>query len=107
MATLYSIVMPSAGFGGKFGLFTGFTRGEFSGTYKGGYTTKNLPRGHYRGKGCAPTGKHTIRGGYNIQPYKVVTYVVPDLTDFKLKPYVSHTTPKLVKGVPVSRGEKK
>lgn len=34
-----------------------------------------------------------IYSGYKIVPEKLREYIVPDLTDFKLKPYVSELTP--------------
>ncbi|KAM3237772.1 39S ribosomal protein L41, mitochondrial isoform X2 [Capsicum chacoense] len=52
-------------------------------------TTKRVPRGFYKGKNCKPTGFHTRKGGYVIVQEKLPNYVVPDLTSFKLKPYVS------------------
>ncbi|KAJ8535735.1 hypothetical protein K7X08_023455 [Anisodus acutangulus] len=52
-------------------------------------TSKRVPRGFYKGKNCKPTGFHTRKGGYVIMQEKLPNYVVPDLTDFKLKPYVS------------------
>ncbi|KAJ8541351.1 hypothetical protein K7X08_002167 [Anisodus acutangulus] len=52
-------------------------------------TTKRVPRGFYKGKNCKPTGFHTRKGGYVIMQEKLPNYVVPDLTNFKLKPYVS------------------
>ncbi|XP_010538932.1 PREDICTED: 39S ribosomal protein L41-A, mitochondrial-like [Tarenaya hassleriana] len=52
-------------------------------------SSKRAPRDYYKGKNCKPTGFHTRKGGYVIQPEKLPNYVVPDLTDFKLKPYVS------------------
>ncbi|XP_061353396.1 uncharacterized protein LOC133298161 [Gastrolobium bilobum] len=50
---------------------------------------KRAPRGYYKGKNCTPTGFHTRKGGYVLVQEKLPNYVVPDLTDFKLKPYVS------------------
>ncbi|KAI4325525.1 hypothetical protein MLD38_030913 [Melastoma candidum] len=44
---------------------------------------------YYKGKNCIPTGFHTRKGGYVVMHEKLPNYVVPDLTDFKLKPYVS------------------
>ena len=32
-------------------------------------TTKQGPRGYYKGKGAAPTGKHTSKGAYCQQPW--------------------------------------
>ncbi|CAN6816651.1 unnamed protein product, partial [Brassica oleracea] len=50
---------------------------------------KRAPRDFYKGKNCKPTGFHTKKGGYVVQPDKLPNYVIPDLTGFKLKPYVS------------------
>ncbi|KAG6608261.1 39S ribosomal protein L41-A, mitochondrial-like protein, partial [Cucurbita argyrosperma subsp. sororia] len=52
-------------------------------------SSKRAPRDYYKGKNCKPTGFHTRKGGYVVVPEKLPNYVVPDLTDFKLKPYVS------------------
>ncbi|KAF9435086.1 hypothetical protein BGZ76_006920 [Entomortierella beljakovae] len=53
-------------------------------------------RGHnyYKGTGGGAMGRHTKRGGYVIEWAKVRSFVVPDLTDFKLLPYVSRSTQK-------------
>ncbi|KAJ7294552.1 hypothetical protein O6H91_03G042000 [Diphasiastrum complanatum] len=59
-------------------------------------SSKRGPRGYYKGKGCQPVGRHTSKGKYVIMPEKLPQFVVPDLTGFKLKPYVSHDTPKVV-----------
>ncbi|KAL0562024.1 hypothetical protein IC582_002472 [Cucumis melo] len=52
-------------------------------------SSKRAPRDYYKGKNCKPTGFHTRKGGYVVVPEKLPNYVVPDLSDFKLKPYVS------------------
>ncbi|XP_050205250.1 uncharacterized protein LOC126655225 [Mercurialis annua] len=52
-------------------------------------SSKRAPRDYYKGKNCKPTGFHTRKGGYVIVPEKLPNYIVPDLTDFQLKPYVS------------------
>ncbi|KAL8472363.1 hypothetical protein ACS0TY_028917 [Phlomoides rotata] len=52
-------------------------------------TSKRSPKGYYKGKNCKPTGFHTRKGGYVVQPEKLPNYVVPCLNGFKLKPYVS------------------
>ncbi|XP_073104150.1 uncharacterized protein [Elaeis guineensis] len=52
-------------------------------------SSKRGPRDYYKGKNCKPTGFHTRKGGYVVMDEKLPRYVVPDLTDFKLKPYVS------------------
>ncbi|KAK3816655.1 MAG: mitochondrial ribosomal protein L27-domain-containing protein [Benniella sp.] len=51
-------------------------------------------RNHYKGTGSGPMGRHTKRGGYMIEWERVRSFVVPDLTDFKLLPYVSRSTQK-------------
>ncbi|XP_017241126.1 uncharacterized protein LOC108213847 [Daucus carota subsp. sativus] len=52
-------------------------------------SSKRGPRDYYKGKNCKPTGFHTRKGGYVVVQEKLPNYVVPDLTDFKLKPYVA------------------
>ncbi|XVF36660.1 hypothetical protein REPUB_Repub19eG0076400 [Reevesia pubescens] len=52
-------------------------------------SSKRAPRDYYKGKNCKPTGFHTRKGGYVLMQEKLPNYVVPDLTDFELKPYVS------------------
>uniref|UniRef100_A0A0D9VID3 39S ribosomal protein L41-A, mitochondrial n=1 Tax=Leersia perrieri TaxID=77586 RepID=A0A0D9VID3_9ORYZ len=52
-------------------------------------SSKRAPRDYYKGKNCKPTGFHTRKGGYVMVDEKLPRFVVPDLTDFKLKPYVS------------------
>jgi len=51
-------------------------------------SSKRGPRDYYKGKNCKSTGFHTRKGGYVMVPEKLPNYVVPDLTDFKLKAYV-------------------
>ncbi|EIE75854.1 hypothetical protein G6F57_006051 [Rhizopus arrhizus] len=56
-------------------------------------------RGHnyYKGTGSGAMGRHTKKGGYVIDWNKVRTFVVPDLENFNLGPYVSRKTPFLSK----------
>ena len=42
-----------------------------------------------------PFGKHTSRGKFRFEIDRVPFYNVPDLTGFKLKPYVPHQTPRI------------
>ena len=42
-----------------------------------------------------PFGRSTSRGKFMFDVEKVPFYNVPDLTDFKLKPYVPYITPKI------------
>ena len=42
-----------------------------------------------------PFGQHTTKGKFRFNIEKVPFYNVPDITGFKLKPYVPHITPKI------------
>ncbi|BBN11583.1 large subunit ribosomal protein L41 [Marchantia polymorpha subsp. ruderalis] len=81
------------------GILTGLMRGGRIVPRSGltALTTKRGPKGFYKGKGCKSTGRHTSKGGYILMAEKLPQYVVPDLTDFKLKAYVAHNTPKVPK----------
>jgi len=48
-------------------------------------TTKDVNKGFYKGTRTGSMGRHTKYGGYVIEWNKVRTYVVPDLTDFKVR----------------------
>lgn len=50
-----------------------------------------------------PFGRHTSRGKFIFDIERVPYYNVPDLTDFKLKPYVPHLTPKVPEDRKVER----
>lgn len=60
--------------------------------------SKRGPRNFYKGKGVAAVGKHLSKGGYKVDLAKLPQIVVPDLTGFKLKPYVSTNMPPPPKG---------
>ncbi|KAL1920912.1 mitochondrial 54S ribosomal protein mL41 [Calcarisporiella thermophila] len=72
----------------------GVIRGIYRGASREPLTSK---RGHnfYKGKGTGAMGWHTRRGGYRIDWSKVRNFVVPDMTNCKLAPYVSRETQKL------------
>ncbi|KAI8364183.1 mitochondrial ribosomal protein L27-domain-containing protein [Blakeslea trispora] len=66
---------------------------------------KSIPRGasrlqltakkghnYYKGTGSGAMGRHTKNGGYLVDWNKVRTFVVPDLENFALGPYVSRKT---------------
>ncbi|EIE25474.1 hypothetical protein COCSUDRAFT_52881 [Coccomyxa subellipsoidea C-169] len=53
-------------------------------------TSKLGPKNFYKGKGVPSTGHHTRKGTYVILKDRLPDYVVPDLTGFKLKPYVAY-----------------
>ena len=57
-------------------------------------TTKRARKGFYKGNQCNPEGRHTAKGGYVMDRSKMLELVVPDLTGFKLKPYVASSTPR-------------
>ncbi|KAI9141519.1 mitochondrial ribosomal protein L27-domain-containing protein [Paraphysoderma sedebokerense] len=57
-------------------------------------TPKHGNKNFYKGTGSGAMGRHVRRGAYRINPRKVREFVVPDLTGFKLQPYVSWTVPK-------------
>ena len=50
-----------------------------------------------------PFGYVSTKGKFRFDIEKVPFYNVPDLTNFKLKPYVPHTTPKISDDKSVSR----
>ncbi|KAF4504770.1 hypothetical protein G6O67_008179 [Ophiocordyceps sinensis] len=52
-------------------------------------TTKDVGKGFYKGNRTGAMGRHNKYGGYLIDWKKVRTYVVPDIKDFKLTPFVS------------------
>ncbi|PWZ52610.1 39S ribosomal protein L41-A, mitochondrial [Zea mays] len=52
-------------------------------------SSKRALRDYYKGKNCKPTGFHTRKGGYVVVDEKLPRFAVPDLTHFKLKPFVS------------------
>ncbi|KAF2137620.1 uncharacterized protein K452DRAFT_257369 [Aplosporella prunicola CBS 121167] len=63
-------------------------------------TTKQTNKGFYKGTGTGSMGRHTKRGGYIIEPEKVRTYKVPDLTGFELTPFVTkRVTPPSAAGL--------
>ncbi|CAB4397584.1 unnamed protein product [Rhizophagus irregularis] len=75
------------------------TFGVIKAIYRGAKRTPmNTKRGHnyYKGTGSGSMGWHTKRGGYKIDPKKVRTYVVPNLTDC---PYLPYVEPKAKRGI--------
>ncbi|KAJ1989077.1 60S ribosomal protein L27, mitochondrial [Dimargaris cristalligena] len=70
-----------------------YIRGIFRGASRAPMTGK---RGHnyFKGTRTGAMGRHTNKGGYKIEWSKVRTYHVPDMTDCKFKPYVSHRSPQ-------------
>ncbi|KAK5091932.1 60S ribosomal protein L27, mitochondrial [Exophiala xenobiotica] len=57
------------------------------------FTTKQVGKGFYRGSNVGSLGAHTRYGNYMIDWRKTRHYVVPDLKDCKLTPFVSGNIP--------------
>ena len=66
--------------------------------YKMPLSPKRANRRFYKGKGGTSEGRHTRKGRYVMDPDKMLTLEVPDLSGFELKPYVSRFTPKVKTG---------
>jgi|TARA_B110000305_G_C19296465_1_gene566883 large subunit ribosomal protein L41 len=52
-------------------------------------TSKKVGKGYYKGMGGTKEGWHTSKGRYVIDPKRQLEIVVPDLTGFRLKPYIA------------------
>lgn len=59
---------------------------------RGPLTSKRAPH-LKKGYGAVGLGRHTKTGFFHINTQLVPKFVVPDLKDFPLKPYVSRKTP--------------
>eukprot|EP00741_Cyanophora_paradoxa_P016547 tig00020927_g15977.t1 len=71
------------------GVLTGLLRmADYPRSGRGVRTSKRGPVGFYKGKGARNIGFHTRKGGYIVQDWKIPEIVVPDLSNFELKPYV-------------------
>merc|ERR1711991_964204 len=77
------------------------TSAAFSGKYgsnrkhKGSLSSKEQPRGWYKGSGSRKLGRHTRKGKFILEPWLVPEVIVPDLSGTELRPYVSKKTPKI------------
>ncbi|XP_057302145.1 39S ribosomal protein L41-A, mitochondrial-like [Hydractinia symbiolongicarpus] len=58
-------------------------------------TGKHGNKNFYKGRGVRNPGFHTKWGGYKIVQKKVPEFIVPDLSGFEMKPYVSYRTPQV------------
>ncbi|XP_024544221.1 39S ribosomal protein L41-B, mitochondrial-like [Selaginella moellendorffii] len=79
------------------GVLTGFLRARR--VPKKGFLSlspKRAEKNYYKGKGVINYGRLTKKGGFSVLLHKLPKFVVPDLTGFKLKPYVAHNVPKIV-----------
>ncbi|KAK6539555.1 hypothetical protein TWF694_009766 [Orbilia ellipsospora] len=81
-------------------------RGTMAGIRRLKLTTKQVNGGYYKGTGSGAMGEHTKWGGYRLNPSKMRNYVVPDMTGFKLTPFVTKklepTKGKFGKGGPMN-----
>eukprot|EP00039_Didymoeca_costata_P006585 m.91564 g.91564 ORF g.91564 m.91564 type:complete len:132 (+) comp13308_c0_seq3:260-655(+) len=64
------------------------------GAKRGVMSPKKGNKQYFKGTGANTPGFITRKGRFRVDPYKVVRFIVPDLNDFNLKPYVSHKCPK-------------
>ena len=60
---------------------------------RGPISSKKGNRFFYKGRGVGSRGVFLPKGVFQIQPWRIYNFIVPDLTEFKLKPYVSSRTP--------------
>ena len=58
-------------------------------------TSKKVAKGYFKGLGGTKEGWHTSKGRYVIDPARQVDIVSPDLTNFKLKPYIASSVSRL------------
>ena len=73
--------------------------------YKMPLSPKRANRRFYKGKGGTSEGRHTRKGRYVMDPDKMLTLEVPDLSGFELKPYVSRFTPKVQTAPPTTQAQ--
>jgi large subunit ribosomal protein L41 len=52
-------------------------------------TTKRAGKGFYKGKGCTSEGHINSKARFITNPLKRLELVVPDLSGFRLKPYIA------------------
>ena len=60
---------------------------------RGPISSKKGNRFFYKGRGVGSRGVFLSKGVFQIQPWRIYNFIVPDLTGCKLKPYVSSRTP--------------
>ena len=64
-------------------------------------TSKYAGKHFYKGRGVRNIGYPTKGGGYVIVPKKVQQLVIPDLTGFELKPYVTRKIEEAEESAPL------
>ncbi|GFH51018.1 hypothetical protein CTEN210_07494 [Chaetoceros tenuissimus] len=58
-------------------------------------STKHARKGYYKGKGATKEGTFRGKAGrFVLDQERMLDIVAPDLTGFKLKPYIAKTVPK-------------
>jgi Mitochondrial ribosomal protein L27 len=57
-------------------------------------TTKRAHKGFYKGKGGTKEGRLTSKGRFIVNRLKRLELVVPDLSGFRLKPYIASSASK-------------
>jgi len=58
-------------------------------------STKHVRKGYYKGKGATKEGTFRGKAGrFVMDKDRMLELIVPDLTGFKLKPYIANTVPK-------------
>ncbi|XP_007945177.1 39S ribosomal protein L41, mitochondrial [Orycteropus afer afer] len=76
------------------GFLTAVTRGLVRGADRmSQWTSKRGPRTFYKGRGAKGTGVRAPGGKFVVIKEMVPELVVPDLSGFRLKPYVSYRVP--------------
>ncbi|XP_077162982.1 large ribosomal subunit protein mL41 [Paroedura picta] len=76
------------------GLLGELTRGLVRGADRmGAWTSKRGPRTFNKSRGTKPLGIRITHNKFRLVPEMVPKLVVPDLTGFKLRPYVSYRAP--------------
>mmetsp|Transcript_11583 Transcript_11583/g.17813 ORF Transcript_11583/g.17813 Transcript_11583/m.17813 type:complete len:103 (+) Transcript_11583:76-384(+) len=58
-------------------------------------TTKRARKGYYKGKGSTKEGHLTSKSKFIVNWNKRLELIVPNLEDFKLKPYIASTVSKI------------
>jgi len=81
-------------------MIRGLIRGEYRGKmgrrqFRGKSNSKMGPKDYYKGRGSRSLGKIDSKGHFTLDAKKLPVFIVPDLTDFELKPYVAYGTPKI------------
>lgn len=80
---------------GMFGVGATMMRGA----RRGVMSSKSGNKHYFKGRGCNKTGFLTRKGKFVVDPFRIVSFVVPNLTECNLKPYVSFKGAKVESSV--------